>query len=46
MASNFALPHTAYAVLWEHHQADGGEREYDTGHRSNIVQFRVGTPEQ
>lgn len=36
-------PHTAYAVLWEHHvpgdDADG--RRYEAGHRSNVVQFQV-----
>ena len=38
-----AGPHTAYAVLWEHHLPGegGGEREFDPGHRSNIVQFEV-----
>jgi hypothetical protein len=35
-------PHTAYAVLWEHYlPRDGDEREFDPGHRSNIVQFEV-----
>lgn len=34
-------PHTAYAVLWEYHVAQDGERAYEAGHRSNIVQFEV-----
>lgn len=37
-------PHTAYAVLWEHHVPGGGDaddRRYEAGHRSNIVQFQV-----
>lgn len=34
-------PHTAYAVLWEHHLPAGAERRYEAGHRSNIVQFEV-----
>jgi hypothetical protein len=37
-------PHTAYAVLWEHHTPGGGDaddRRYEAGHRSNIVQFTV-----
>jgi hypothetical protein len=36
-----AGPHTAYAVLWEHHVPREGERVYDPGHRSNLVQFQV-----
>lgn len=36
-----AGPHTAYAVLWEHHVPDGAERRFKAGHRSNIVQFEV-----
>lgn len=41
--SSTSGPHTAYAVLWEHHRpvGDGGERRYEAGHRSNIVQFHV-----
>ena len=39
--STAAGAHTAYAVLWEHHLPSGGEREYNAGHRSNIVQFTV-----
>jgi hypothetical protein len=46
VASTFAREHTAYAVLWEHHEAGAGEREYEKGHRSNIVTFRVGVPGQ
>jgi Intracellular proteinase inhibitor len=34
-------PHSAYAVLWEHHVARDGERAYEAGHRSNIIQFKV-----
>ena len=34
-------PHTAYAVLWEHHLPAGAERRYEAGHRSNIIQFEV-----
>ncbi|HEX6911361.1 MAG TPA: BsuPI-related putative proteinase inhibitor [Longimicrobium sp.] len=34
-------PHTAYAVLWEHHVPGEAERRYEAGHRSNIVQFEV-----
>lgn len=34
-------PHTAYAVLWEHHVPSEAERRYEAGHRSNIVQFEV-----
>ena len=41
VTSRYALGHTAYAVLWEHHQAGGEEREYEKGHRSNIVEFHV-----
>lgn len=44
VASTYALEHTAYAVLWEHHQPRGGEREYEQGHRSNIVVFRIAAP--
>jgi hypothetical protein len=43
--SSWLGPHTAYAVLWEHHVPDGSERRYEAGHRSNIVQFEV-TPAQ
>jgi hypothetical protein len=39
--STNAGPYTAYAVLWEHHVPRGGERRYEAGHRSNIVQFEV-----
>ncbi|MBW3572152.1 MAG: hypothetical protein KY467_13715 [Gemmatimonadetes bacterium] len=46
VASTYALDHTAYAVLWEHHQARGEEREYERGHRSNIVTFRLAEPQQ
>jgi hypothetical protein len=46
VTSRYALSHTAYAVLWEHHQAGGEEREYEEGHRSNIVEFRVAAPGQ
>lgn len=41
--SNFALSHSAYAVLWEHRIAGGGD-EYEKGHRSNIVEFRIAQP--
>lgn len=34
-------PHTAYAVLWEHDVPRDGERRFEAGHRSNIVQFEV-----
>ena len=44
VTSSYALSHTAYAVLWEHHQAGERERKYDEGHRSNIVEFRVAAP--
>ena len=44
VASTFAREHSAYAVLWEHHEAGAGEREYEEGHRSNIVEFRVAAP--
>ncbi len=37
-------PHTAYAVLWEHHVPSEAERRYEAGHRSNIVQFHVRPP--
>jgi hypothetical protein len=46
VTSRYALSHSAYAVLWEHHEAGGEEREYEEGHRSNIVEFRVIPPEQ
>jgi hypothetical protein len=36
-----AGPHTAYAVLWEHHVPRGDKRRFEAGHRSNIVQFEV-----
>ena len=39
--SSTAGPHSAYAVLWEHHVPDGAERRFKAGHRSNIVQFEV-----
>jgi len=39
--SSTSGPHTAYAVLWEHYVPHEGEREYDAGHRSNVVQFEV-----
>lgn len=45
VASTFALEHTAYAVLWEHHQS-GEKREYERGHRSNIATFQVRAPGQ
>lgn len=41
VASTYALEHSAYAVLWEHHEPRGGEREYREGQRSTIVTFRV-----
>ena len=44
VTSNYALGHTAYAVLWEHRI--GGDEEYEKGHRSNIVEFRLATPAQ
>lgn len=40
--SAYAGEHTAYGVLWEHHEARGAEREYDRGHRSNVVILQVG----
>ena len=43
VTSSFALSHTAYAVLWEHHEPSGGEREYEQGHRSNIATFHLAT---
>lgn len=46
VTSRFALSHTAYAVLWEHHEPKGEKREYEEGHRSNIVEFRVAAPGQ
>ena len=42
--STSAGPYTAYAVLWEHHIPREGERRYEAGHRSNIVQFEVAPP--
>lgn len=39
-ASNIG-PHTAYAVLWDHHVPRRGERRFEAGHRSNIVQFEI-----
>lgn len=42
--SSNAGPYTAYAVLWEHHSPHRGERRYDPGHRSNIVEFEVAPP--
>lgn len=44
VASTFAMEHTVYAVLWEHHQARADEREYERGHRSNIATFHLATP--
>jgi hypothetical protein len=44
VASTFAREHTVYAVLWEHYEAVGGEREYEKGHRSNIVTFSLAAP--
>lgn len=46
VASTYVHEHTAYAVLWEHHQPKGEKREYEEGHRSNIIPFRVATPTQ
>ena len=46
VASTYALEHTAYAVLWEHHEPRGDQREYESGHRSNIVSFHVAAPAQ
>jgi hypothetical protein len=43
VASTFAKEHTAYAVLWEHHQPAGDKREYERGHRSNIATFHLAT---
>lgn len=43
VASTFAKEHTAYAVLWEHHEPDGDKREYERGHRSNIATFHLAT---
>lgn len=34
-------PHTAYAVLWQHHVSAEDERVFREGHRSNIVQVQV-----
>jgi hypothetical protein len=39
--SSRAGAHSAYAVLWEHHVPGEGERRFDPGHRSNIVEFEV-----
>lgn len=44
VASTYTREHSAYAVLWEHHEPSGGEREYEQGHRSNIVTFHVAPP--
>jgi hypothetical protein len=41
VASTYVREHTAYAVLWEHYQVRGEKREYERGHRSNIVVFQV-----
>ena len=46
VTSRYAREHSAYAVLWEHHEAGGGEREYEKGHRSNIAVFQVAEPGQ
>lgn len=46
VASTYVHEHTVYAVLWEHHQPKGEEREYEEGHRSNIIPFRVVAPAQ
>jgi hypothetical protein len=43
VTSNYALSHSAYAVLWEH-RAGGGDGELVEGHRSNIVEFRIAQP--
>lgn len=44
VTSRYAEEHSAYAVLWEHHVPGEGERQYEEGHRSNIVTFRVVDP--
>ena len=44
VTSNFALSHTAYAVLWEHRAGGDESGEYEKGHRSNIVEFRITQP--
>ena len=44
VTSRFAREHSAYAVLWEHHEPKGAEREYEPGHRSNIATFHLATP--
>jgi hypothetical protein len=44
VASTFAKEHSAYAVLWEHHQPKGDKREYEQGHRSNIATFHLAPP--
>lgn len=46
VASTYVHEHTAYAVLWEHHEPTAGEREYEQGHRSNIIPFLVAAPAQ
>lgn len=46
VTSTFVREHTAYAVLWEHHEPRGDEREYEQGHRSNIATFHVAAPAQ
>lgn len=43
VTSTFAKQHTAYAVLWEHHEPKGDKREYEEGHRSNIATFYLST---
>lgn len=43
VASTFAKEHTAYAVLWEHHEPSGDKREYERGHRSTIATFHLAT---
>jgi hypothetical protein len=46
VASTYVREHTAYAVLWEHHEPTAKEREYEQGHRSNIIPFLVASPAQ
>lgn len=46
VTSTFAKEHSAYAVLWEHHQPKGDKREYEGGHRSNIATFYLAAPAQ
>jgi hypothetical protein len=45
VTSNYVEAHSAYALLWDYHlPREGGERELEAGHRSNIVEFRVAHP--